>query len=75
MDRAERGNNYADAECFETRDGTNLDEEALRKTWEHFCGPANVTSVENLTVEGTHRPIMCLTSIRYLNFHINPNKI
>ena len=45
-----RGNTFADAESFETREGTNLDEETLRKTWERFgCG---VISAENLTTEG-----------------------
>ena len=39
-----RGNNYTDAEGFEMREGTNIDQEALHKTWERFCGPGNVKS-------------------------------
>ena len=63
-DREERGNRYTDAESFETRDGTNLDEQELRKTWELFCGPANVTSVENLTVEGKPERIVFFSQLR-----------
>ena len=46
------GKNESDAESFEIREGTNIDEEALRSTWEHFCGPANVKSVHDLTAAG-----------------------
>ena len=46
------GKNESDAESFEIREGTNIDEEALRSTWEHFCGPSNVKSVHDLTAAG-----------------------
>ena len=49
-----RGNNYTDAEGFEIREGTNIDQEALHKTWERFCGPGNVKSVTDLKAEGKY---------------------
>ena len=49
-----RGNNYTDAEGFEMREGTNIDQEALHKTWERFCGPGNVKSVTDLKAEGKY---------------------
>jgi len=46
------GKTETDAESFEIREGTNIDEEALRHTWEYFCGPANVKTVHDLTAAG-----------------------
>ena len=53
-----RGNNYTDAEGFEIREGTNIDQEALHKTWERFCGPGNVKSVTDLKAEGKYFSIL-----------------
>ena len=53
-DNLARGNNYTDAEGFEMREGTNIDQEALHKTWERFCGPGNVKSVTDLKAEGKY---------------------
>ena len=53
-----RGNNYTDAEGFEMREGTNIDQEALHKTWERFCGPGNVKSVTDLRAEGKYFSIL-----------------
>ena len=53
-----RGNNYTDAEGFEIREGTNIDQEALHKTWERFCGPGNVKSVTDLRAEGKYFSIL-----------------
>ena len=36
------------------REGTNIDQEALHKTWERFCGPGNVKSVTDLKAEGKY---------------------
>ena len=49
------GRTESDAEAFEIREGTNVDEEALRRTWEHFCGPANVKTVNDLTAAGKEK--------------------
>ena len=53
-----RGNNYTDAEGFEIREGTNIDQEALHKTWERFCGPGNVKSVTDLKADGKYFSIL-----------------
>ena len=48
--------NHTDAVSFESRDGTDLDERELKRTWERFG--CHVTSVENLKVEGNSHLII-----------------
>ena len=61
------GKTEPDAESFEIREGTNIDEEALRRTWEYFCGPANVKTVHDLTAVGMRKSLQHAQEIMNLN--------